>query len=66
MKIKKLKGGHGIFITKDAICVDTTKLDGRIYQCSHSLLSEDGISFYKGKMIHLDFNYDNVIKYSVE
>lgn len=50
----------------DAVCVDITKENGCVYQCSHSLLSEDGISFYKKQMVHLELNYENIIKCSVK
>lgn len=49
----------------DAVALDITKPDGHVYQCSHSLISDDGMSFYaKGKMVHFDLNYENVIKCS--
>lgn len=50
----------------DAICVDITKPEGHVYQCSHSLLSDSEIAFYKQKMVSLELNYENVIKCSVE
>lgn len=51
----------------DAVCIDMTKENGGVYQCSHSLLSEDKISFYKiNHMVELELNYENVIKCSVK
>lgn len=50
----------------DAICVDMLNENGCIYQCSHSLLSESGISFYKNHLVELELNYDNIIKCSVK
>ena len=47
----------------DSICFDMNDSDFPVYQCSHSLLSgEDDISYYKGEMYTLPFNYQNVIK----
>ena len=47
----------------DSICFDMNDSDFPVYQCSHSLLSdEDDISYYKGEMHVLPFNYQNVIK----
>ena len=50
----------------DAICVDMNDPELPVYQCSHSLLSdEDGISYYKkDHMVTLEFNYDNILKVS--
>ena len=49
----------------DAICMDLNDESGSIYQCSHSLLAdEEKISFYKNKMVHLEFSYENVIRCS--
>ena len=51
----------------DAFAVDITSPEAHVYQCSHSLLSEDGMSFYAKKtMVHLDLNYDNIIKCSIK
>ncbi len=50
----------------DAIALDITKPKGHIYQCSHSLISEDGMSFYADEMVHLDLNYENIIKCSYD
>ncbi|MDP4147268.1 MAG: hypothetical protein Q8936_22810 [Bacillota bacterium] len=50
----------------DAICIDLNDKSSPIYQCSHSLLSdEEEISFYKNKMISKEFSYDNIIKFSI-
>lgn len=49
----------------DAICVDLNDSMLPVYQCSHSLLSDENeISYYKKTMISLEFNYDNIIKVS--
>ena len=49
----------------DAICVDMNDSELPVYQCSHSLLSDENeISYYKKTMISLEFNYDNIIKVS--
>lgn len=51
----------------DAFAVDITSPEAHVYQCSHSLLSEDGMSFYAKKtMVHLDLNYDNIVKCSIK
>lgn len=51
----------------DAFAVDITSPEAHVYQCSHSLLSEDGMSFYARKtMVHLDLNYENIIKCSLK
>lgn len=51
----------------DAICIDLNNENGAIYQCSHSLLSDDKkIYFYKHKMVNLEFTYENIIKCSVK
>ena len=51
----------------DAVALDITKPDGHVYQCSHSLISEDGLSFYAKKtMVHYDLNYENIIKCSIK
>lgn len=47
----------------DSICFDLNDTNFPVYQCSHTLLSgEDDISYYKGKMHTLDFNYENILK----
>lgn len=47
----------------DSICFDLNDPDHPVYQCSHELLSgEDDITYYKGEMHKLPFNYENVIK----
>ncbi len=33
----------------DAFAIDITSDEGNVYQCSHSLISEDGMSFYAKK-----------------
>ncbi|MDE6209790.1 MAG: SMI1/KNR4 family protein [Lachnospiraceae bacterium] len=49
----------------DVICIDLNDKNGSIYQCSHSLLAdEEKISFYKNKMVNLEFSYENVIRCS--
>lgn len=51
----------------DAFAVDITSSEAHVYQCSHSLISEDGMSFYAKKtMVHYDLNYDNIIKSSLK
>lgn len=51
----------------DAFAVDITSPEAHAYQCSHSLLSENGMSFYAKKtMVHLDLNYDNIINCSIK
>lgn len=51
----------------DAYAIDITSDEGNVYQCSHSLISEDGMSFYAKKtMVHYDLNYDNIIKCSLK
>lgn len=50
----------------DAFALDITKPKGHVYQCSHSLISEDGMSFYADEMVHLDLNYENIIKCSYD
>ena len=36
-----------------------------VYQCSHSLFDDEtGISYYKEKLISLEFNYENIIRLS--
>ncbi|MCH5185179.1 MAG: SMI1/KNR4 family protein [Oscillospiraceae bacterium] len=49
----------------DAICVDLNIPDLPVYQCSHSLLSDETeINYYKKDMITLAFNYENILKVS--
>ncbi len=49
----------------DGICMDLNDSQFPVYQCSHSLLSnENKISYYKKKIITLEFNYENIIKFS--
>ncbi len=49
----------------DAVALDITNPNGHVYQCSHSLISENGMSFYaKGQMVHYDLNYENIVKCS--
>lgn len=51
----------------DAFALDITTDDGQVYQCSHSLISEDGMSFYAKKtMVHYELNYENIIKCSLK
>lgn len=63
---------YGLFVFMstldgDAICIDLNDENGAIYQCSHSLLSnEERISFYKRNMVSLDFTYENIIRCSVK
>ena len=47
----------------DSICFDTNSSSFPVFQCSHSLLSgEDDISWYKGTMHTLPFDYENILK----
>ena len=47
----------------DSICFDLSDTNYPVYQCSHSLVSgESDITYYKGEMHRLSFNYENVIK----
>lgn len=51
----------------DAFAVDITSPECHVYQCSHSLISEDGISFYAKKaMVHYDLNHENIAKSSLK
>ena len=51
----------------DAFAVDITNSEAHVYQCSHSLISEDGMSFYAKKtMVHYELNYENIIKCSLK
>ena len=51
----------------DAFAIDIIGDEGNVYQCSHSLISEDGMSFYAKKtMVHYELNYDNIIKCSLK
>ncbi len=51
----------------DAFAIDTTSPEGHVYQCSHSLITEDGISFYAKKtMVHYELNRENIIKCSLK
>ena len=51
----------------DAFAVDITNPECHVYQCSHSLLSEDGISFYAKKtMVHYELNYESISKCSLK
>ncbi|MDO5156136.1 MAG: hypothetical protein Q4D51_09245 [Eubacteriales bacterium] len=60
---------YGLFVFAstfdgDGICFDMTKENFPVYQCSHSLIDEDEISYYKGKMCELETNYESIIKVS--
>ncbi|MBR1737578.1 MAG: SMI1/KNR4 family protein [Firmicutes bacterium] len=49
----------------DSICFDINNPNYPVYQCSHSLLSDENeISYYKDEMHNLPFNYENVVKVS--
>lgn len=48
----------------DAICFDLNQENFPVYQCSHSLIDEDEISYYTDKMHELETNYDNILKVS--
>lgn len=51
----------------DAFAIDISDSEGHVYQCSHSLISEDGMSFYAKKtMVHYDLTYENIIKCSIK
>ena len=49
----------------DSICIDMNEPHAPVYQCSHSLFDDEtSISYYKGEIISLEFNYENIIRLS--